>query len=70
MWCCWRRLSPGWLTSRVVGGEIHTFGPDPYRREDLGKSLYLLFYTTDELRSLSSDQVLGADPTFVLRREP
>lgn len=61
-----RRLSPGAMTVRFPGGELHTFGEDPYIRGSLGSSLYVLYYTDKEITDLKIAAASGLDPAFTL----
>tara|TARA_Y100001973_G_scaffold92076_1_gene141397 strand:- start:999 stop:1166 length:168 start_codon:yes stop_codon:yes gene_type:complete len=51
---------------RLPLGAIFAFGADPYPKEALGDTLYLIYYTDEELTALQTAEALGADPTFAL----
>lgn len=61
-----RRISSGTMCVRLPLGAIFAFGADPYPKEALGDTLYLIYYTDEELTALQTAEALGADPTFAL----
>lgn len=67
-----RRLNPGWpplrgvVDERVPPGGFIVIGPDPYRRQDLGDDLQILYYTESELDSIPEAQSSDAPSVSVV----
>lgn len=62
-----RRLSPGTMTAKIPGGELHTYGPDPYPVDALGDTLTVIFFSDEELPDIIRASQIGSDPAFVER---
>lgn len=60
-----RRVSSGGILAEVEGGQLRAFGADPYPRNALGDSLYILYYTADDLATFANPDG-SFDPAAVL----
>jgi len=61
--CTHRRLTPASRVTIMPDGQLFCEGPEVYKLEDLGDTLVLRFFTTQELADFANRFAIGEDPT-------